>query len=130
MFSSDKNIERIVRLIIGLRKYGELRLEKMQLEAVSKVTAILSMIIVGMIFSFVAVWVVLLLSLAFVLLLEPYTKSYVTAILLVAGLHLFFASFAFAFRRRLIIDPIANILSSVLLNEQQEKDLSETTTEG
>lgn len=122
MFSSDKNIEILARLITNLRHYGELRLKRLQLDFVGKMTLVLSALIVGGVVFCVAGFIVLFLSLAATYALAPYVGGYVMALIIMALIHLLVAVIAFSMRRKLIIDPIANLLASLFLDDEPEEE--------
>ena len=71
MFSNDHNVEIIARLISNLKRYGELRLKGMQLDVVSKLALVLTLLVVAVVLIGVASIVVLLLSFALVFALVP-----------------------------------------------------------
>lgn len=122
VFSNDKNIETLARLIGNLRRYGELRLESLQLDMVSKITMLASALIMGVILAAVVGVVVMFLSFAVIFTLAPLVGGYVTSILIVAGAYLIFAILVFQMRRRWIIDPIARLLVTIFLNSNSEQN--------
>lgn len=122
VFSNDKNIETLARLIGNLRRYGELRLESLQLDMVSKITMLASALIMGVILAAVVGVVVMFLSFAVVFTLAPLVGGYVTSILIVAGAYLIFAILVFQMRRRWIIDPVARLLVTIFLNSNSEQN--------
>lgn len=122
MFSNDKNIELLARLIGNLRHYGELRLEGLRLDMVSKITMLVSSLIVGILLTALVGVVVMFLSFAAVFALAPIVGGFVIACLIVAGGYLLVAGFIFKMRRRWIIDPIARLLVTIFLSDEQEQN--------
>ncbi|MDO5075035.1 MAG: hypothetical protein Q4D66_04050 [Bacteroidales bacterium] len=124
MFSSDKNIDILARLIGNLRKYGELRLEAFQVSTVSKVTIALTALIVGAILFAIVGIVIFFLSLAVLFLLADYV-GYAWAAAIVAGAYLLLALMAYSLRQQLFMNPIARLLSSLLLDDKPVVDSEE-----
>lgn len=114
MFSSDKNIDLLAKLIRGLRRYGELRLEELQVDVVSKSTMALTALIIGAILFAIVGVVVFFLSLALLFVLATYV-GYAWAACVVAGGYCLLAIIAYRLRHRLIMDPIARLLTALLL---------------
>lgn len=81
---------------------------------------VISALIVGTVLFCVTGFVVLFLSLAAVYAIAPHVGSYVVAFVVVAMVHLVIALIAFSMRRRLIMDPIANFLASLFLEDKEE----------
>lgn len=127
MFSNDKNIEILARLIGNLRRYGELRLESLQLDMVSKMTMLASALIVGVILTAVVGAVVMFLSFAAVFALAPLVGGYAASSLIVAGAYLVFAIVVFQMRRRWIVDPVARLLVAIFLNGDAEANATRAT---
>lgn len=126
MFSNDHNVEIIARLISNLKRYGELQLKGMQLDVVSKLTLVLTLLVVALVLIGVVSIVVLLLSLALVFALAPIVDSLVTSCCLVAGGFVLLSVLLVLFRRTLLINPIARFLSSIFLGDDTETgDLTE-----
>lgn len=126
MFSNDHNVEIIARLISNLKRYGELQLKGMQLDVVSKLTLVLTLLVVALVLIGVVSIVVLLLSLALVFALAPIVGSLVTSCCLVAGGFVLLSVLLVLFRRTLLINPIARFLSSIFLGDDTETgDLTE-----
>lgn len=122
MFSNDLNVEIIARLITNLKRYGELRLKGMQLDLVSRLTLVLTLLVVGVVLVGVFSIVVLLLSFALVFALAPVVGGLVTACCIVASGFVLLGLLLVIFRKPLLINPIARILSSVFLSEEQGED--------
>lgn len=125
MFSNDHNVEIIARLITNLKRYGELRLKGMQLDLVSRLTMVLTLIVVGVVLVGVVSLVVLLLSFALVLALAPLVGGMIVACCLVAGGFVLLGILLVAFRKRLLINPIARLLSAIFLSEDYQKEDAE-----
>ena len=133
MFSNDHNVEIIARLISNLKRYGELRLKGMQLDVVSKLALVLTLLVVAVVLIGVASIVVLLLSFALVFARVPIVGGAVVACCVVACLFILLGVLLVAFRKSLLINPIARFLSSVFIGdapEDEEQDESSNAKDG
>ena len=128
MFSNDHNVDIIARLISNLKKYGELRLKSFQLDLVSKLTLILTFLVVAVLLVGVASIVVLLLSFALMYALAPIVGGIVASCGIVAGGFILLGILLVAFRKRLLINPIARFLSSIFLGESWEEGNSDDSS--
>lgn len=128
MFSNDHNVDIIARLISNLKKYGELRLKSFQLDLVSKLTLILTFLVVAVLLVGMASIVVLLLSFALVYALAPIVGGIVVSCGIVAGGFVLLGILLVAFRKRLLINPIARFLSSIFLGESWEEGNSDDSS--
>ena len=116
MFSSDKNIEIISQLFAELKKYAELKGKCLQIDFVSKMTILLSALIVGAILFALSTIVILFLSYTAVLFLAKMMGSITWACFLVA-----LGVIVYAMRRRWIVNPLANFLGRLFLSDETEQ---------
>lgn len=122
MFSNDKNVELIARLIRNLRRYGELRLESLRLDVITKVTVLLSTLLIGLVFFCLIALVVLLLSFGAVVWLGPHVGGYASACGIVAGGFLLILWIVVAFRKTLVVRPIMRFMVTLFLKEDSNED--------
>lgn len=120
MMSSDRNVEILERLVRNMKRYVDLRLEKLQLEAVKRMTLLLTALLIGIVFFCIGALLTVLLSLAAVAYLAPLVGGYAGACCLVALFFFIVALLLLIFRRPLIVDPITRFLVSLLLSEEGE----------
>lgn len=125
MFSSDKNIEILTRLVRNLRRYGELRWAALRLDFVGKMTVLLSALIVAGVLFCLAALMVVFLSFAVVHLLAP-KVGLAAAYGWVAAGYLLLAILVFAMRRRLIVNPIARFFTALFLDEELDGETPDT----
>lgn len=125
MFSSDKNIEILTRLVRNLRRYGELRWAALRLDFVGKMTVLLSALIVAGVLFCLAALMVVFLSFAVVHLLAP-KVGLAAAYGWVAAGYLLLATLVFAMRRRLIVNPIARFFTALFLDEELDDKTPDT----
>lgn len=120
MFSSDQNIESVRELCGEVRKYVRLRLRLARLDFVDKMTALLSALIVGAVLLVLLAIVVLFLSYTAALALSQWLGGMTAAFGLVTAVYLLAAVLVYAFRRRLVFDPMARFLGNLFLEEAHE----------
>ncbi len=118
--SSDQNVKILERLVRNLKRYVDLKLESLRLDAVSRITMLISALVIGVVFFCLASLVAVMLSFAAVVYLAPIVGGYVAASGLVALFYVLVALLLIVFRRPLIIDPITRFLVSLLLSEKGE----------
>ena len=82
--SSDQNVKILERLVRNLKRYVDLKLESLRLDAVSRITMLISALVIGVVFFCLASLVAVMLSFAAVVYLAPIVGGYVTASGLVA----------------------------------------------
>ena len=120
MMSSDQNVKILERLVRNLKRYVDLKLESLRLDAVRRITMLISALVIGVVFFCLASLVAVMLSFAAVVYLAPIVGGYVVASGLVALFYVLVALLLIVFRRPLIIDPITRFLVSLLLSEKGE----------
>lgn len=125
MFASDKSNGAIVQLIGKLRRYGELKLESLQIDAITRLTQVFTMLIMGVVLWGILLVVLFFVSFAIFFLLSP-NLGYVGSAFMVAGGNLLLALLLYVFRQGLIMEPIAHLLAGILLPETAaEKEVDE-----
>ena len=121
MFSSDKNIEIISQLLAELKKYAELKGKCLPIDFVSKMTILLSALIVGAILFALSTIVILFLSYTAVLFLAKMMGSITWACFLMVLFYVALGVIVYAMRRRWIVNPLANFLGRLFLSDETEQ---------
>ena len=129
MMSSDQNVKILERLVRNLKRYVDLKLESLRLDAVSRITMLLSAVLIGVVFFCLASLVAVMLSFAAVFYLAPLVGGYVVAGGVVALFYIVVALLLFVFRRSLIIAPITRFLVSLLLSQEGEMSVRDERNE-
>lgn len=125
MFASDKSNGAIVQLIGKLRRYGELKLESLQIDTITRLTQVFTMLIMGVVLWGILLVVLFFVSFAIFFLLSP-NLGYVGSAFMVSGGNLLLALLLYVFRQGLIMEPIAHLLAGILLPETAaEKEVDE-----
>lgn len=111
MLSSDKNTEAITRLLSNARTYGEMKLDAFERSSVSKLSALISGLVIGAIVFAVAFFIILAASIALVAVLAPHVGGVLPALLFVAMGYTIVGIIIFACRRTLIVHPVERMLA-------------------
>lgn len=119
MFSSDKNIETISRLISEIKRYIELRGKSLQIDFVCKLAVIASAMVLGLILFLLGGLAILFISNTAVATLTTVTGSAIAANAIVVLVYLLLGTLIYAKRRTWIQAPIANFLANLFLGEDK-----------
>lgn len=119
MFINDNSIQNIRQLVKELKAYVEMQKEHARLELTEKLTILFSTMIFAMILIVLGMAILFCLSFSLAHLLAPYVglpASYI----IIAGVILLLAIFVAAFRKKLIVNPLANFLAHLFLNNHSK----------
>lgn len=119
MLSSDRNIEAILRLVQGTRRYGELRFEQFERNTVDRLTALLTALIMGAIIFVVGIVVVVFLSAAIVVALSS-RVGLLASLLIVGGFYAVVLALLWARRHAIIARPIKAALAQSFFAEKAD----------
>ncbi|MDR0745466.1 MAG: phage holin family protein [Mediterranea sp.] len=120
MFIDDNNIQRIRRLVKELKVYVEMQKEYTRLELTETLTILFSTLIFAIVLILSGLMVLFYLSLSLAYLLEPYVGGLPVSYAIIAGIFLLFVVVVIIFRKRLIINPIANLLANLFLSNHSK----------
>lgn len=115
MFSSNKNIESINQILLDFKEYFKLRSELFQLGLVEKITLAVSSFVLFLFLLIICAIVLLFVSIALVFWLSPNIGGFIPAFLIVAAIYLIIGIILYFTRRILIINPIANLLTMIVV---------------
>ncbi|MDR0658500.1 MAG: phage holin family protein [Mediterranea sp.] len=115
MFTGDNNIQNIRQLIKELKTYVEMQKEYTKLELTEKITVLLSTLILAIVLILSGLMVLFYLSFSFACLLSPYVGGLPVSYAIIAGIVLLFVVVVIIFRKKFIINPIANFLANLFL---------------
>lgn len=116
MFSNDKNIETIGRLVDVFRHYIKLQNEYLRLDVVEKLVRLITGVAIFLLFALFFIITCIYLSFAAAYALAP-TTGYPLAFCLVAAFHVLLLVIVWTFRKNWIERPLIRFLSSILLNK-------------
>lgn len=119
MFSNDKNIETIGKLIDVLRHYIGLKSEYFKFDVTEKVVRLFTALILMAVLFLIVILILIYLSFAAAYALSPHLGM-PTAFLLVAGVYLVIFLLFVLFRKQWIELPVLRFLASVLIDKDKK----------
>jgi len=115
VFSNDKNIETIAKLVEELKKYFSLQAEYTLLNVVEKAVKLFTVLIMGITLSVLALLAVIFFSFAFAYFLATQVGT-IASFSIVGGIYFIAFLLAIVFRKSLIERPLVRLIASILLN--------------
>ena len=128
VFSSDKNIETIGQLLSELRRHAELRAELFKVNAVSKLSKLLTVLLLGIILILLislALWFV---SMMLAAVLGEWLESQALGYAIVVAGHLLLALVVYLRRKAWIEAPLTHFLGELFLSDHHPNSNSNTST--
>ena len=118
MFATDRTIDSLQTLFTEVKHYVDLQKDYVKLDITHKLTILLSTLI--LIFILVVLGMIALFYLSFTLayVLEPYVGGLTNSYAIITGSILLIGILIYAFRQKLIIQPLTNFLANLLLNDK------------
>ena len=118
MFATDRTIDSLQALFTEVKHYVDLQKDYVKLDITHKLTILLSTLI--LIFILVVLGMIALFYLSFTLayVLEPYVGGHTNSYAIITGGILLIGILIYAFRQKLIIQPLTNFLANLLLNDK------------
>lgn len=122
MFSNDQKIDAANDLLREAKQYADLRLQRLKLDFVSKLTLLLSALVVSIVLLVVFAVVFLFVAYTLALAMAPHVGGlhWACAIIAVGGIVL--GMLFYAFRRPLIVQPLTNFVARLFLEKDTEDD--------
>jgi len=115
MFIDDNSIQSIRQLVKELKAYVEMQKEYTKLELTEKLTILFSSMIFAIVLILLGMVVLFYLSFSFAYLLAPHVGGLPVSYAIVAGIILLFVIVVIIFRKKMIVNPLANFLANLLL---------------
>lgn len=121
MFSSDKNVDNIAKLIVELKHYVDLKTESVQISFVSKFSRLLSAIVISAILFMLFGLAILFISMMVASALSKLVGSLAIAYGIVVLFYLLLGILFFVKRHTWIEAPITNILVHLFLEDKMNE---------
>lgn len=121
MFIDDNSIQSIRQLVRELKAYVEMQKEYTRLELTEKLTILFSTMLFAIVLILLGMVVLFYLSFSFAYLLAPYVGGLPASYAIIAGVVLLFVVFVTIFRKKLIVNPLANFLANLFLNNNSKQ---------
>ena len=118
MFSTDKTIDSLQALFTEVKHYVDLQKDYIKLDITHKLTVLLSTLILILVLVVLGMIALFYLSFTLAYILEPHVGGLMNSDAIITGGILGIAALIYAFRQRLIIQPLTRFLANLLLNDQ------------
>lgn len=122
MFSNDQKIDAANDLLREAKQYADLRLQRLKLDFVSKLTLLLSALVVSIVLLVVFAVVFLFVAYTLALVLAPHVGGLHWACAIIAAGSIVLGTLFYAFRRPLIVQPLTNFVARLFLEKDTEDD--------
>ena len=106
----------------NVREYIRLRINLLKIEFTEKAAKLSSAIMMSLLYFIIVICVLVFLSIAFIFAFREYIGPGWVAALIVAGVYILFGFLIFLLRYKLFIDPLAVLLSKIILEEKDENE--------
>ena len=118
MFATDKTIDSLQALFTEVKHYVDLQKDYVKLDITHKLTILLSTLILILVLVILGMIALLYLSFTLAYVLEPYVGGLTNSYAIITGGILILGFIIYAFRKKLIIQPLTNFLANLLLNDK------------
>ena len=118
MFATDKTIDSLQALFTEVKHYVDLQKDYIKLDITHKLTVLLSTLILILVLVVLGMIALFYLSFTLAYILEPHVGGLMNSYAIITGGILVIAALIYAFRQRLIIQPLTRFLANLLLNDQ------------
>lgn len=122
MFSNDQKIDAANDLLREAKQYADLRLQRLKLDFVSKLTLLLSALVVSIVLLVIFAVVFLFVAYTLALALAPHVGGLHLACAIIAAGGIVLGMLFYAFRRPLIVQPLTNFVARLFLEKDTEDD--------
>ena len=129
IFGSDNSIENIQQLAQEIRKLVKLQVSYAKLELTEKLTVLLSTLVLVLVVIILSMVALFYLSFTLVYILAPHVGGLVASFGIVTLLIVVLIAGVFAFRRKLIFEPMVKFLASLFLSTDQNNSNETGNTE-
>lgn len=116
MFSSDRNIETISQLIVEIKRYVELRAECLQIDFVSKMSQLLTAVVLFVVLFMLSALAVMFMSMTAAAALAPIVGGMAYSYAIIVVIYVMIGIVVFCHRKKWIEAPIAGFLADLFLN--------------
>lgn len=117
-FLLTKNIDIITQLVGDIKKDVTLRYERLQINCVSKLSQLLSFIVVGAILFMLLSLAVMFVSMMVASALEGLIGSQTASYAIIVAFYVILGVIIYANKKRLVIGPLTNFIANLFLDEK------------
>ncbi len=117
MFLKKENIDSFKDLIAEVKKYLELQKEYTKIELTEKLSVLISILVMGMVFILIGTIALLYFSFALAYYMAQYVGGLGVSLTIMGGVLLVLILLIYLIRKKLIINPMVNFLAKLFLND-------------
>jgi membrane-bound ClpP family serine protease len=117
MINTNEPVENFQKLYDDIKKYVELQTEYVKVEFVEKLTILLSTLLIIMLLLVLAIAALFYLFFSLAYLLVPVVGSLALSFAIISIIYVFLIILLFSFRKKLIVNPLARLLTKLFLNK-------------
>lgn len=125
MFSSDKNVENLSKLILQIKDFVELKIKFARYDIVLKGTSLLSAFIIVPILLLIALFILLMFAICIAIWIGQSIENYALGFVFVTILLLLVGIGVYAFRKPLIFTPVSRFVCNMMLENEYETEKEE-----
>ena len=119
---SKKISDNLSELNDNVKDYIQLRINLIKIEFTEKAAKLSSAIMMTLLYFIIVICVLVFLSIAFIFAFREYIGPGWIAALIVSGFYIFLGFMIFLLRYKLFIDPLASLLSKIILEGDDENE--------
>ena len=119
---SKKITDNFSELNDNVKEYIKLRMKLLKLDFTEKAAKLSSAIMMSLLYFIIVICVLIFLSIAFIFAFHTYIGQAWVASLIVAGIYIALGFLMFLLRYKLFIDPLAALLSKIILEGDDEDE--------
>ena len=119
---SKKISDNLSELNDNVKDYIQLRINLIKIEFTEKAAKLSSAIMMTLLYFIIVICVLVFLSIAFIFAFREYIGPGWIAALIVSGFYIFLGFMIFLLRYKLFIDPLASLLSKIILEGGDENE--------
>lgn len=127
MFSSDKNVDNLSKLIVQIKDFVELKIKFARYDIVLKGTSLLSAFIIVPILLLIALFILLMFSICIAIWIGQSIDNFALGFVFVTLLLLLVGILIYVFRKPLIFRPVSHFVCNMILDDEKTSDETEDT---
>ena len=119
---SKKISDNLLELNENVQEYIRLRIDLMKIQFTEAAAKLASAVMMSLLYFIIVICVLVFLSVAFIFAFREYLGPGWLAALIVAGVYVLLGFIIFIYRYKFFIDPLAVLLSKIILEEDDENE--------
>ena len=119
---SKKISDNLSELNENVQQYIRLRIDLMKIQFTEAAAKLASAVMMSLLYFIIVICVLVFLSVAFIFAFREYIGPGWLAAIIVAGVYVLLGFIIFIYRYKFFIDPLASLLSKIILEEEDENE--------